>query len=131
MYRQNYREGLGLHKQLTPARLMGFLMAECPDGLSWLAAESANRAFPRGIEAGCVEALSVIGVRTARALRKAMREKQFLRLRRRFAANSGVAPPEVSHLALVVLLVVAKRPQILRPDFAELIDDPELITFVN
>jgi hypothetical protein len=78
----------------------------------------------------CIEALSWVGIRSADDLRSIFESAPYRRLRSSFAADNGIAPSEVSHLALTVLAVAARDRNVLGVAFPEIVRDPSLRAFV-
>ena len=59
-YRERYSRLRDGKEPLDAARLLGFLEARWPDGLSWRTAAASGHAFPMHIEASCVDALKAV-----------------------------------------------------------------------
>ena len=121
-----FERGKGLREKLDSSRLIAFLMVERPDGLSWAKARQSAAPFPPGIEASCVEALAEAGIRTPRSLRERLAGRHFRALASAFARNQGIAKEQISHLAVVVLAVMADDANLLREHFPEMLYDPSL-----
>jgi hypothetical protein len=121
--RDRYARGLDPRRHLDAARLIALLEVDAPEACGW---RSPENAFPRGSEAVCVEALRWVGVRSANDLRNITASAAFRRLRKRFAADNGIAPAKVSHLALAVLVVTVLDRGVLNVAFPEMIRDPSL-----
>jgi ppGpp synthetase/RelA/SpoT-type nucleotidyltranferase len=109
-YRDLYLRGKDYDVSFDSARLLGFLEAARPQGLSWRRASSDGRPFPLHVEASCVDALSALGVDTPRKLRRALGHQKVRRKLARFAEVAGVDPSEVSHLAVILVLVLTLSP---------------------
>ncbi len=125
-YRRRYDRLLDGSEPLDAARLMGFLEARWPDGLSWRRAAATGRAFPMHIEASCVDALRAVGLKTASDLRLWMARSSYRSAMRDFASLKGIAPDDISHLALVVIAVALKDEAVLRTYFPEMLRDPSI-----
>jgi len=110
----SYREAYAAKKDYdTPfdsARLLGFLEAARPDGFSWRRARSEHKPFPVHIEASCVDALTTLKLNTPRKLRTAMATADVRHQLRRFSEIAGIDPSEISHLAIILLVVLTVSP---------------------
>ena len=126
--RDRYARGLDGKRHLDVARLIALLEVDAPDAPGWRAPDCT---FPRGSEAVCVEALRSVRVRSANELRRTTATAAFRRLRNTFAAENGVAPSKVSHLALVILAVAILDRRILDVAFPEMIRDPSLSSWLG
>src|SRR5205823_6023775 len=104
-YRETYEAGAELGSKLDAARLLGLLECVRPDGLSWRRAEARGEPFPPRIEATCVEALDTCGISTDAALIGMLSDKRFLAAAGDFASAEATSIGEISHLAIVVLIV--------------------------
>ena len=130
-YRDGYTQKLDTGEEFDAARLLGFLEASCPSGLSWQKAASSGCAFPEHIEASCVEALKAVGLKSAGDLRSWMKQSKYRSARLTFAALQGIGPTEVSHLAVVVLAVALKDEAVLRTCFPEMLRDPSMVSLLD
>jgi ppGpp synthetase/RelA/SpoT-type nucleotidyltranferase len=122
LYRQTYVAGDEPRKRFDVARLLGFLEAQFPGGLSWRRAEEVGKPFPYRIEARCLQALKAAGLGTAEAFTKATKTSRFRRVIRSFARSNFVGVSEVSHLALTMIAVAQRNARIFKgyfPDFLE------------
>lgn len=122
-YRDRYKARKDLATTFDTARLLGFLEATRPDGLSWRQAQDDGKPIATGLDVACVEALKAVGLSRPKALKKMMTSKRFRYAQSVFAAESGLAPAETSHLAIVVLAVLVKGPKTLKTHFPEIIFD--------
>ena len=93
-------------RHLDSATLVAFFENEAPDALGW---QSENHSFPLRSDVVCIEALSWVGINSADDLKRLFGSAAYRRLRNGFAADNGIAPGEVSHLALTVLAVAGIR----------------------
>lgn len=118
-YRRRYSEGQDERKRMDVARLLGFLRSEFPDSPSWGA--SGKGSLPRGLDVTCLEALSSVGLGTARGLRDVLRTRRYWRSVESLAANLGEEPSRLSHLALVVLAVGLRDSSVLESSFPEIV----------
>ena len=125
--RNRYARGLDCRRLLDTARLIAFLEVEAPSALGW---RSTRSTFPPRSEAVCVEALRWVGVRSANDLRRVIADVAFGHLRSDFAADNGIAPMDVSHLALAILAVAFLDRQVLQVVFPEMIRDPSLSSWL-
>lgn len=124
--RQRYESGKDMARKLDAGRLIAFFDARFPEGLGWRKARESGSPFAPGIERSCVEALAAVGIRNARDLTRQLEKRGFRHRLRSFASEKGLAPAEVSHLALVVLAVGMEDAGLLRDYFPEMADDPGL-----
>ncbi len=122
-YREQYARTQDGEEEFDAARLLGFLETHRPDGLSWRKAAASGQAFPMHIEASCVDALRAVGIKTALALQSSMAQKRFQSVIRDFAALKGIGRAEVSHLALIVILVALEDENVVRTYFPEMLRD--------
>ncbi len=108
------------------ARLLGFLEAERPHGLSWRKAEESEDPFPPKIGVSCVDALRSVGLKSANSFRAMMSTRRFRSAVRSFAASHDISPVEISHLAVAVIAVAIKDADMLRTHFPEMIRHPSV-----
>lgn len=113
-------------EQLDVARLLGFLEARWPEGLSWRMAAFSGHGFPIHIEASCVDALAAVGLKNASKLRALMAQTSYRSALRSFASLKGIGSTEISHLALVVIAVALEDEGVLRTYFPEMLRDPSI-----
>jgi hypothetical protein len=125
-YRHSYARMQDGHEGFDTARLLGFLEARCPDGLSWRSAAASGHAFPIHIDAISVDALKAVGLKNASALRALMSNGRYRSALRNFAALKGIGHAEVSHLAVVVIAVALKDEGVLRTYFPEMLRDASI-----
>jgi len=109
-YRRRYLRRTDDDIPFDTARLLGFLEAVRPEGLSWRGASTVHKPFPLHIEASCVDTLNAIKLDTPKKLRKALQDRRVKDQCRRFAQIADVEPSEISHLAIILLLVLALSP---------------------
>jgi hypothetical protein len=126
--RDRYVRGLDGRRSLDAARLIALLEVDAPDALGW---RSVGGTFPARSEAVCIEALKWVGIRSADDLRRLVASAAFRRLRNSFAADNGIAPTKVSHLALAVLAVAVLDRQVLAVVFPEMIREPSLSSWLG
>lgn len=120
-----YTGGQDLDLPLDTARLVAFLEVQRPSAPGWRMRDGDKRRFRPGTAAACVDALASARIRTPRQLRRALNNRRCRALLTRFAAANRVAPDEVSHLALSILVVASLRPAILA-QFPDLLADTSL-----
>jgi ppGpp synthetase/RelA/SpoT-type nucleotidyltranferase len=128
VHRDRYGRGLDGRRHLDAARLIAILEVHAPDALGW---RSTARSFPPRSEAVCSEALKWVGIRSGDDLSRVIASAAFRRLRKDFAAGNGIAPAEVSHLALAVLAVAVLDRQVLAVVFPEMVRDPSLSSYLG
>jgi ppGpp synthetase/RelA/SpoT-type nucleotidyltranferase len=127
-YRDVYSRGEEPDEPFDAARLLGYLEATRPEGLSWRTAEVREEPFPPRIEATCVEALEACDVATARQLHAVLKAKPFLAASGDFASSEGISRAEISHLAIVVLVVGSLDEQLFKDEFLDM--RPTVETYV-
>ncbi len=130
-YAAKYRLGEDRRKSFDVARLLGFLEAFRPGGLSWRQAAAMGTPFGVGLDASGVAALKAVKLGTQESLNVVLRSSRFRYALRSFAAAHGIAPTEVSHLATVVLAVVVKNPRVVQIHFPEMIYDSTIMSIVQ
>jgi Region found in RelA / SpoT proteins len=112
--------------QLDVPFMCAFLEINYPDGLSFRRAREQREPFPPGVERLFVLALRRAGIVTIRSLERALNARS-LRLRlRRYAAAEGVARSEVSHLAILAILLAARAPRAFEIFFPDLAADESI-----
>jgi len=126
-YRDEYKKKKNDDEPFDSARLLGFLEAVRPDGLSWRTASSEGKPFPLHIEASCVDALTTLKLNTPQKLRAALSRKDVKNQLRRFAEVASLDPSRISHLAIVLLVTLTISPKRLTDLFpAETCNSSEL-----
>jgi ppGpp synthetase/RelA/SpoT-type nucleotidyltranferase len=131
-YKEVYRQKQEYDEPFDSARLLGFLEAARPEGLSWRAADADASPFPIHIEASCVDALNAVGLNTARKLARALKRKGVTRCLDRFSQVARVAPDEISHFAVILMVVRALAPTRLADLFpAEVCNSSEIREMVR
>jgi ppGpp synthetase/RelA/SpoT-type nucleotidyltranferase len=125
-YKNEYVMGLSGDKKFDVARLLAFLEADFPVGLSWRRAEEKGVPFAPGLALIGVGALELTKLHTADRLRPVMKSARFARFLKKFASLEGLAPDSVSHLALVVISVAMINPKALQQQFPEMLLAPSL-----
>jgi ppGpp synthetase/RelA/SpoT-type nucleotidyltranferase len=122
---REYSDGSGLEKTLDGARLIALLEAVRPNGLGWRVSGIRGRRFTPNSDVACTDALASAGIRTGKALIEVVKGATCRQLIRRFAAEVGVEPAQVSHLALSVLACATKSPSVLA-HYPDLLGDSRL-----
>ena len=107
-------------KEFDVARLLGFLEAVRPSGLSWRQAALSGKPFPARIEGSCVTALKLCGLENATKLRACIEARRFKSAAKTFASGSGLAPDQISHLAIVAIALAITDRDLLKNDFREI-----------
>jgi len=122
-YRESYDTNNDMRKSFDVARLLGFLESFRSGGLSWRQAAASGTPFAAGLDVSCVDALKAVGLGTPASLSTLIRSGRFRYAVSSFASSQGIAPSEVSHLAIVVLAIVVKNPRMLQRHFPEIVYD--------
>ncbi|MEM7176126.1 MAG: hypothetical protein AAF503_00350 [Pseudomonadota bacterium] len=123
-YRIFYKKNKTDAKHFDVARLLGFLEATRPKGLSWRRAEADRTPFQPGLDTSCVDALRAVGLDRPRSLSAVFRSWKYRNAASAFAASRGIAPKEISHLASVVIALVVTDPVVVKRFFPEVVFDP-------
>ena len=129
-YLERYRHKEDLKKPFDVARLLAFLEATL-EGRSWRQAATEGKPFGAGLEVSCVDAMKAVGLGTPHSLARMFKSSRYRYAVHSFAANNGIAPSEVSHLASVVLAVGVKEPRTVRQHFPEIMYDPAIRAMVE
>jgi len=116
---QEYSADRGLDEPLDGARLIGLLEHIQPDGLGWRKAERVGTVSDLESRL-CVRALQQAGLVSGRQLRRAFKKPSHQTKVETFASLSGCSFDEVSHFALVALLVADKDQALLVKYFPQL-----------
>ncbi len=129
-YRLRYQRNEDHQKPFDAARLLGFLEASRAEGRSWRQAAAAGAQFAEGLDVSCVDALKAVRLGTPASLRVLFRSSPFRYAVRSFAASQGIAPAEMSHLAIVVLAVAIANARMVQRHFPEVVYDPAIAEMV-
>jgi hypothetical protein len=78
-----------------------------------------------------VEALKAVGLGTPASLTTLIKTGRFQRAVNSFAADQGIAPAQVSHVAVVVLAVAVKNLPMVKRHFPEFLNDPALAAILQ
>jgi ppGpp synthetase/RelA/SpoT-type nucleotidyltranferase len=125
-YRAAYENGKDQRMSFDVARLWGFLEVSRPDGYNWRRADEKGVPFYPGLEVSCVEALKAVGLGTPVSFQTIISSRRFQRSVNSFAADQGIAPAQVSHVAVVLLAVAIKNLRVVQRHFPEFLSDPAL-----
>ena len=124
-YCDKYLLGKEGGEEFDVARLLGFLQATLPSG------QEGTIPLGTGFQVSCVDALKEVGLGTAKSLRRIFRSRKFRYALTSFASEQGIAPDEVSHLAVVVIAVAIKNAFIVKRHFPEMIYDPAIANIIK
>lgn len=130
-YKVDFGNKIGLKEKLDSARLLAVLEMKRPHGLSWRQASEQGKPFPHQIEAACVEALAATRINTPAALVAALKSSTFQSSCRRFAAHAGISNSDVSHLAIIALVVGSLNLDTLYHYLEEISLDPSINAALN
>lgn len=130
-YSVRYKQNLDRRTPFDAARLWGFLEASYPEGHTWRKAVSTGAPFKPVLDISCVEALRAAGLGTPASLAAMLKSREFRRAVASFASDQGIAPAEVSHLAVVLLAVAAKDLRMVQRHFPEFMTDPALAPIIQ
>jgi ppGpp synthetase/RelA/SpoT-type nucleotidyltranferase len=122
-YRKTYILKQEMHKSFDVARLLGFLEAIRPDGLSWRKAARDGKPFEEGLDRACVAALKAAHMSTPASLKAILSSARFRYAATTYAASIGSSPLAISHLAMVVIAIALRNGPKLRTHFPEIIFD--------
>jgi ppGpp synthetase/RelA/SpoT-type nucleotidyltranferase len=124
---QGFGAKSGLDETLDAGRLVALLEAYRPSGPGWRVKGTRGRRFPPHSDSSCVDALASAGIKTGRAMLKVMASAKCKKTIEQFAADNGLEPAEVSHLALVVLTCSSASTKVLA-HYPDLLRDPKLLS---
>jgi ppGpp synthetase/RelA/SpoT-type nucleotidyltranferase len=125
-YKREYEAGMGGGDEFDSARLFAFLESTRPNGLGWRLAEQHQSVIAPGLAPASLEALYMARLSRPEALRQVLKSMRFLRALEAFAADEGIAPESVSHLAVIVFAVACVAPSVLRLHFPEMLFSPSV-----
>jgi ppGpp synthetase/RelA/SpoT-type nucleotidyltranferase len=117
------RRGLTARHPLDVPRMLAVLELMYPDGLSFREARRRGEAFPPGIEQRLCLALQRAGIETTGSLVRALSDKELRRSLRRYAESEALTVDELSHLAVLAVLLGWRSPQLFRVFFPEFAAD--------
>jgi hypothetical protein len=130
-YRDRYLAGEDGRRRFDVARLLGFMEAVQPNGLSWRSAAVTGRPFAAYVEVACLEALRAVRLDQAEAFLLAMKSRKLRAALRSLAAAQGEAVDTLSHLSLVVAAVAVKDPALVEVHFPEMIYEPTVSALIR
>jgi hypothetical protein len=124
--RSEYEAGQGLDETLDTARLLAALEVLRPNGRSFREMEAAGNSLPGGVERSCLQALGAAGIDTTTKLRAGIDDPAVVARLEAYASLGAVAPDEVSHLAVCVLVASRADAEEFNADFPDLLVDNNL-----
>lgn len=113
------RVGVAPDQNLDVPLMCGCLEVDFPDGLSFRQSRAGAGGFPVGLEQQFWLALRRNGIKTLGGFRRALKSPRMVERVRRYAKAEGVPELEVSHLALLSLLLGLRDGPGLKLFFAE------------
>jgi ppGpp synthetase/RelA/SpoT-type nucleotidyltranferase len=116
---ESLRRQSDAHRALDVPCMCALLEIEHSAGLSFRAARAVGKPFPPGIEQLMQLALERAGICTVGALQRCLKSKRVRSSVRRYAISEGITRDEVSHLALLALVVAVRSPAAFRVFFPE------------
>ncbi len=112
--------------RLDVPRMLAFLELSHPEGLSFRNAHAKGDPFPPGIEQRLLLALKHINVGTTGSLNAALLDNVVRNKQKRYARREGIRESELSHLAVLAIVVGVKQRSMLGVFFPEFSGDPSL-----
>lgn len=112
--------------RLDVPRMLAFLELARPDGLSFRQAYANGDPFPPGIEQRLLLALKHVDISTTGTLQRALVDENMKRMQKRYARKEGVRVGELSHLAVLALVIGSRQKSMLDIYFPEFTEDPSL-----
>jgi ppGpp synthetase/RelA/SpoT-type nucleotidyltranferase len=125
-YRDVYKKRKTKREVLDTARLLGLMEAEWPRNLSWRSAELSGKPFPAKIEDRCIAALKELRLCRVDLVRRRFHSATFKRALRKFAYLETLSHDDVSHLALILLVIALQSPKIFKVYFPGMTDNPSI-----
>ncbi len=123
---QDLRAGPKAQQSLDVPYALALLELRRANGRSFRRAIAEGEPFPPGIEQRFVLAFALAGIRTVGALDRALASPANARLRRHYAAAEGVPEEELSHLAVLAVVLANRRRALLDVYFPEFRADASL-----
>ncbi len=114
---------MDIRQSLDVPTMCALLEIEYPSGLSFRQAAATGSPFPPGIQQLLHLALGHARISTVGALQRGLKSQRLQRSVRRYADVEGIPAVEVSHLALLALLVGVRTPVAFRVFFPEFAGD--------
>jgi ppGpp synthetase/RelA/SpoT-type nucleotidyltranferase len=127
-YKLSYSASQLLDQKLDTARLVAYLESARPAGPGWRSSLPSKAPLPSRYEADCVGALAAVQILTPRKLGAALKDAAFRSAEKKFASVQGISSPELSHLAIVAILVGLRNPNVLSDFLPDLALDPAITT---
>ncbi len=122
MHRDTYSQRRERTVPLDAARLTALLEVLWPDAPGWRRRERVGAPLPVSA-ATCTQALTAIGVTTARELEYTLNLRGCQKFVESYASNSGLAAEEVSHLVMTAIVVGYRDDKAMRDFFAPLLSE--------
>ena len=126
--RKSLAQRVDPQRALDVPTMCALVELERPDGVSFRQAVAAGGPFPPGIDRLLHLALMRAGMETVGALQRALRSRRLQSGLGRYAASEGIDPGEVSHLAVLALLVGLRTPVAFRIFFPEFASETSMWT---
>jgi len=117
------REALSARLPLDVPRMLAVLELKYPNGLSFREARRTGEAFPPGIEQRLCLALQRTGIRSTATLFRALSARDIRTPLRRYAEGEALTLKELSHLAVLAVLLGSRNPTLFRVFFPEFAAD--------
>jgi ppGpp synthetase/RelA/SpoT-type nucleotidyltranferase len=125
-YVDRYRQAEDEDVELDALRLTALLKAVAPDGEALEDLQAVALGPSARLSKLLVEALAETGIRTGKAMRLAMEERDVSTALRRHASAVGVAVEQLSHAVLTLIVIWLESPDVLNKQFPELRFDADL-----
>lgn len=125
-YVDRYRRAEDDDVALDALRLTALLKAVAPDGEGLEDLQAVALGPSARLSKLLVEALADTGIRTGKAMRLAMEERDVSTASRRHASALGVAVEQLSHAVLTIIVIWVESPDVLNKQFPELRFDADL-----
>jgi|SRR5882672_324274 len=125
-YLQDFGEDRRLNDELDTARLVAFLCHLLPKGHGWFVIYGHNKPLPIRLASSALIALRIVGIKKSLWLARAIANPDTRRTIRRYARILQRPIDEMSHLAVICIVVAKRNPAIFSDFFPELAEDPSL-----
>jgi len=125
-YKRSYGAGRLLDSRLDSARLIAFMENVQPTGPGWRTVGPRGRVLPPRYEADSVGALRRVHLSTPRKLGLGLKQPRFRAAAKRYASVQGISFTELSHLAIVAILVGLRDPKVLAEYLPEFAINPDI-----
>lgn len=123
---QSLRQCVDGKRHLDVPCMCALLEIEYPDGLSFRRARALGSGFPPGSEQRLQLALRRGGIDTVGHLLRVLRSRRLRVSAQRYAYAEGIRRAEVSHLAILALVIGIRSPLVFRVFFPEFRSDSSL-----